>query len=144
MAAPQVIDTNLNEQQADELKAELDDFLQQEAPHNPFIDIDRGSCYNQKAADLIAKTVARAELSWEDFLPALNLAYNTSYQSAIASTPFQLLYGYTPKLPTSNLEAATSASTFEQERFLTFKRVLKTVEKEIIEEKEDATSEVAK
>ena len=39
MAVPQVIDTNLNEQQADELKAKLDDFLQQEAPHNPYIDI---------------------------------------------------------------------------------------------------------
>ena len=99
MAVSQVIETNLDEQHADNLKAELDDFLQQEAPHNPFIDINRGSCYNQKAADLIAKTVARAELSWEDFLPALNLAYNTSYQSSIASSPFQLLYGYSPKLP---------------------------------------------
>ena len=114
MAIPQVIDTNLNEQQANELKAELDDFLQQEAPHNPFIDIDQGSCYNQKAV------VARAELTRENFLPALNLAYNPSYQSSVASMPFQLLYGYTPKLPTSYLEAATSASTFAQERFLTF------------------------
>ena len=115
MAVPQVIDTNLNKQQADDLKAELDDFLQQEAPHNPFIDIDRGSCYNQKAADLIAKTVARAELTWEDFLPALNLAYNTSYQSSVASSPFQLLYRYSPKLPRSNLKAAESATTFAQE-----------------------------
>ena len=144
MAVPQVIDTNLNEQQADELKAELDDFLQQEAPHNPFIDIDRGSCYNQKAADLIAKTVAKADLSWEDFLPALNLAYNTSYQSSVTATPFQLLYGYTPKLPTSYLEAATSASTSAQERFLTFKRVLQTIEQEIAEEKDDTTTEIAK
>ena len=56
MAVPQVIGTNLTEQQADNLKAKLDDFLQQETPHNPFIDINRGSCYNQKAADLIAKT----------------------------------------------------------------------------------------
>ena len=115
MAVPQVIDTNLEEQQADDLKAKLDDYLQQDAPHNPFMDINRGSCYNQKAADLIAKTVARAELSWEDFLPALNLAYNLSYQSSIASSPFQLLYGYAPKLPTKNFEAATSASTFAQE-----------------------------
>ena len=144
MAIPQVINTNLNEQQADKLKAKLDHFLQQEVPHNPFIDVDRGSCYNQKAADLIAKTVARAELSWEDFLPALNLVYNTSYQSSVASSPFQLLYDYSPKLPTSNLEAASSASTFAQERFLTFKRVLETVEKEIAEEKQDASTEVAK
>ena len=121
MAVPQVINTNLDEQQADDHKAELDDYLQQEAPHNPFIDINRGSCFNQKAADLISKTISTAELSWEDFLPALNLAYNTSYQSSMASSPFQLLYGYTPILPTSNLEAATSASTFAQERFLTFK-----------------------
>ena len=103
MAVPQVIDTNLDEQHADDLKAELDLYLQQEAPHNPFININRGSCYNQKAADLIAKTVSRAELSWEDFLPALNLAYNTSYQSSIASSPFQLLYGYAQRLPTTNL-----------------------------------------
>ena len=103
MAVPQVIDTNLDEQQADDLKAELDLYLQQEAPHNPFIDINRGSCYNQKAADLIAKTVSRAKLSWEDFLPALNLAYHTSYQSSIASSPFQLLYGYAQRLPTTNL-----------------------------------------
>ena len=78
MAVPQVIDTNLDKQQADDLKAEFDDFLQQEAPHNPNIDINGGSCFNQKAADLIANTVKRAELSWEDFLPALNLTYNTS------------------------------------------------------------------
>ena len=109
MAVPQVIDTNLDEQQADDLKDELDDFLQQDAPHNPIIHINRGSCYNQKATNLIASTVARAELSWEDFLPALNLAYNTSYQLSIVSSPFQLLYGYSPYLPTSNLEAATSS-----------------------------------
>ena len=143
MAVPQVIDTNLDELQADELKAELDNYLQQEAPHNPFIDINRGSCYNQRAADLITKTVTRAELSWEDFLPALNLANNTSYQSSIASSPFQLLYGYAPKLPTTNLEAATSMSTLAQERFLTFKRVLETVEKEIIDDKEAATEQIA-
>ena len=29
-------------------------------------------------------------------------------------------YGYAPKFPTTNLEAATSASTFAQEQFLTF------------------------
>ena len=63
MAVPQVIDSNLDEQHADELKAELDNYLQQEAPHNPFIDVNRGSCYNQKAADLISKTISKAQLS---------------------------------------------------------------------------------
>ena len=119
-------------------------YLQQEAPHNPFININRGSCYNQKAADLIAKTVSRAKLSWEDFLPALNLAYHTSYQSSIASSPFQLLYGYAQRLPTTNLEVTTFAATFTQEWFLTFKRVLETVKKEVIEDKEASTEKIAK
>ena len=39
-------------------KTELNDYLQQEAPHNPFIDVNRSSCYNQKAADLIANTIS--------------------------------------------------------------------------------------
>ena len=65
MAVPQVIDTNLDEQLADDLKSELDDYLQQEALHNPFIDIIRGSCYNQKAADLVAKAISKAKLSWQ-------------------------------------------------------------------------------
>ena len=37
MAVPQVIDTNLDDQHADELKAKLDDYLQQEVPPKPFI-----------------------------------------------------------------------------------------------------------
>ena len=131
IAVPQVIDSNLNEQQVDDLKEELDILLEQEALHNPFIDISRGSCYNIKAADLIAKTVLKAELSWEDFLPAFNLAYNTSNQSSVASSPFQLLNGYSPRLPTSILEAATSVSTFAQLRYFTFKRSLQDVEKEL-------------
>ena len=72
MPVPQVIYTNLVEAHADELKAELNDYLQQKDPHNPFIEINHGSCYNQKVADLISETILKAELSWEDFLPALN------------------------------------------------------------------------
>ena len=47
--------------------------MDQTAPHNPFINIDRGSCCNQSAADLVNKMVATADLSREDFLPALQL-----------------------------------------------------------------------
>ena len=44
MAVPQVIDTNLTDEQADALKDELDNLMQLDIPHNPFIDINRGSC----------------------------------------------------------------------------------------------------
>jgi hypothetical protein len=38
-------------------------------------------------------------LDWENFLPALMLSYNTSYHSTIATTPFELLFGERPRLP---------------------------------------------
>jgi hypothetical protein len=38
-------------------------------------------------------------LNWDEFLPALMLAYNTSYHSTIATTPFELLFGVKPRLP---------------------------------------------
>ena len=65
--------------------------------------------------------VAKANLSWEDFMPALQFAYNTSYQSSLASLPFQLLYGYKPSLPKSSSEANSVPVTFAQERLHIFK-----------------------
>jgi hypothetical protein len=38
-------------------------------------------------------------LDWENFLPALMLSYNTSYHSTIATTPFELLFGEKPRMP---------------------------------------------
>jgi hypothetical protein len=38
-------------------------------------------------------------LNWDEFLPALMLAYNTSYHSTIAITPFELVFGVRPRLP---------------------------------------------
>ena len=124
MSVPQVIDTNLSEEKAEALKDELDVFLNQDIHNNPFIDANRGSCFNQQASDSLNKMVNAAELSWEDFLPALGLAHNTSYQSSIASTPFETLYGYKPRIPTSNLEALTSPHSFVTERMKIFKEAI--------------------
>ena len=38
LSIPQVIDTNLSEDKAENLKDELDTCLNQDIPHNPFID----------------------------------------------------------------------------------------------------------
>jgi hypothetical protein len=43
--------------------------------------------------------VYKTTLNWDEFLPALMLAYNTSYHSTIATTPFELLFGVRPRLP---------------------------------------------
>ena len=121
MAVPQVMDTNLNDHQANALKEELDDLMLVDIPHNPFIDINRGSCYNQSASVLDAKLVAKTNVSWEDFLPAVQFSYNTSSQSSLASSPFELLYGYKPALPKSTQEAKSVPVTFAQEHLHVFK-----------------------
>jgi hypothetical protein len=41
--------------------------------------------------------VDEATLNWDEFLPALMLAYYTSYHSTIATTPFELLFGVRPR-----------------------------------------------
>jgi hypothetical protein len=38
-------------------------------------------------------------LNWDEWLPALMLAYNTSYHSMISTTPFELVFGVKPRLP---------------------------------------------
>jgi hypothetical protein len=51
-------------------------------------------------AEVFNKTMAKylvsfgdgSTLDWEQYLPALQFSYNTSYHSAIATTPFELLY----------------------------------------------------
>lgn len=80
LSVPQVIETNLNESQAKDLNPELDSLLQQPGLNNPFINANRGSCFNQRASDAISKMIKMAELSWEAFILALNFAHNTSYQ----------------------------------------------------------------
>ena len=142
MSVPQVIDTNLSEDQAKALKNKLDLTLNQDIPHNPFIDANRGSCFNQKAADNINKMVNAAELSWEDFFPALNFPHNTSYQSSIASTPFETLYGYKPKIPMSNQEAITLPHTFSTERMLLFKKAIEFTNSDVARMEADSLPEI--
>jgi hypothetical protein len=47
----------------------------------------------------LASFVDDTALDCENFLPALMLSYNTSYHSTIATTPFELLFGTKPRLP---------------------------------------------
>jgi hypothetical protein len=53
----------------------------------------------QNGEKYLASYVDRTTLNWDKFLPALMLAYNTSYHSTIAMTLFELLFGVKPRLP---------------------------------------------
>ncbi len=55
--------------------------------------------FNKTVKKYLASFVDDTTLDWENFLPALMLSYNTSYQSTIATTPFELLFGEKPRMP---------------------------------------------
>ena len=86
--------------------------------------------------------VNTAELSWEDFLPALNFAHNTSYQSSIASTPFETLYGNKPRIPLSNLEAVTSPHSFSTERMKIFQKAIEFANSKVARMEADSLPEI--
>ena len=60
LSVPQVIDTNLSEDQAEALKDELDITRNQDIPHNLFIDANSGSCFKRQ---LMASTKWSMRLS---------------------------------------------------------------------------------
>ncbi len=55
--------------------------------------------FNKTVKKYLASYIDETTLNWDEFLPALMLAYNTSYHSTIATTPFELLFGIRPRLP---------------------------------------------
>ncbi len=55
--------------------------------------------FNKTVKKNLASFINDTTLDWENFLPALMLSYNMSYQSTIATTPFELLFGEKPKMP---------------------------------------------
>jgi len=55
--------------------------------------------FNKTVKKYLASFIHDTTLDGENFLPALMLSYNTSYHSTIATTPFELLFGNKPQLP---------------------------------------------
>ena len=50
--------------------------------------------FNRRFKDDLSLYLHDHTLDWEKFLPAMEFAYNTSYQSTIGTTPFQLMHGF--------------------------------------------------
>jgi len=55
--------------------------------------------FNKTMAKYLASFVDELTLDWEQYLPALQFSYNTSYHSTISTMPIQLLYGMKPRTP---------------------------------------------
>jgi hypothetical protein len=77
--------------------------------------------FNKTVKKYLASFVNDTTLDWENFLLALMLSYNTSYHSTIATTPFELLFGEKPRMPSfpnpeiqrTNYGKSTSAERYQ-------------------------------
>jgi hypothetical protein len=99
---PAQIHTDGRKEFVNKLSRELFDLLNVEhtkttpahSQCNPQVEV-----FNKTVKRYLASFVDDTMLDWENFLPALMLSYNTSYHSTIATTPFKLLFGTKPHLP---------------------------------------------
>ena len=81
--------------------------------------------FNKTVAKYFASFVDETTLDWEIYVPALMFAYNTSYHSTIATTPFELLYGMrprTPAFPSGDIQRKFYGETFATERLQTLQK----------------------
>jgi hypothetical protein len=96
------IHTDGGKQFVNKLAAELFELLNVEhsktSPYHPQCNL-QVEVFNKTVKKYLASYVDESTLNWHKWLPALILAYNTSYHSTIAATPFELLFGVKPRLP---------------------------------------------
>lgn len=58
----------------------------------------------QVLEDLLRSCLLYWQGSWDDYLLLVEFAYNNSFQSAINTTPFDVLYGRPSRFPTCLLD----------------------------------------
>jgi transposase InsO family protein len=94
--------------------------------------------FNKRMSKYLASFVDGSTLDWEQYLPALQFSYNTSYHSTIATTPYELLYGMkprTPSIPGQDIQRKFYGKSFAAERLQILKKS-RQIAKEHIEDKQ--------
>lgn len=66
--------------------------------------------FNSTLVNMVAKCCQVKERSWDDHLPFLLFAYRSSVQESTKESPFYLLYGRDPRLPTETVLSGQSTS----------------------------------
>jgi Integrase core domain/Integrase zinc binding domain len=88
---PAQIHTDGGKEFVNKLLAELCEFLSVQhsktTPYHPQCN-SQVEVFNKTVKKYLTSYVVETTLNWDEFLPALMLAYNTSYHSTIATTPF--------------------------------------------------------
>ena len=54
---------------------------------------------NQVLEDMLRAYVSKRQSNWEDYLPILEFAYNSSKHVTTGFSPFMLMYGFQPRSP---------------------------------------------
>jgi hypothetical protein len=75
--------------------------------------------FNKTVKKYLAPYVDDSTLNWDEWLPALMLAYNTSYHSTIATTLFELLFRLKARLsshPAPDIERHHYGESFAAEQ----------------------------
>ncbi len=119
---PAQIHTDGGKEFVNELLAELCELLNVQhsktTPCHPQCN-SQVEVFNKTVKKYLASYVDETTLNWDEFLPALMLAYNTSYHSTIATTPFELLFGVRPRhpsLPAPEIQCQHYSGSFPAER----------------------------
>jgi hypothetical protein len=99
---PAQIHTDGGKEFVNKLLAELCELLNVQhtktTPYHPQCN-SQVEVFNKIVKKYLASYVDEITLNWDKFLQALMLAYNTSYHYTTAMTPFELLFGIRPRLP---------------------------------------------
>jgi transposase InsO family protein len=99
---PAQVHTDGGKEFVNKLSAEMFELLNVQhsktSPYHPQCN-SQVEVFNKTVKKYLASYVDDSTLNWDEWLPALMLAYNTSYHSTIATTPFELLFGVKPRLP---------------------------------------------
>ncbi len=119
---PAQIHTDGGKEFVNKLLAELCEMLNVQhsktTPYHPQCN-SQVEVFNKTVKKYLASYVDETTLNWDEFLPALMLAYNTSYHSTIATTPFELLFGVRPRLsslPAPEIQRQHYRESFPAER----------------------------
>lgn len=84
---------------------ELGVLHRQTSPYHPDTNAS-AEVFNRTMKHYLAAALDEPYLDWEELLPALRIAYNTSVSKATRATPFSLVFGMEPNMPFFDMEHA--------------------------------------
>ncbi len=94
--------------------------------------------FNKTMAKYLASFVDGSTLDWEQYLPALQFSYNTSFHYTISTTSFEILYGMkprTPSMPGRDIQRKFYGESFAAERLQVLQRA-RQIAKENMDKKQ--------